>query len=89
MARARGKLLKGGEPDIQNIAKSVLRDWQYGKIPYITQPDENYESKKEVKKKAESEAEKKAREEIALKRKEIEEKIELDQGNLVTVSFRK
>jgi len=30
MARKRGKLLKGGEPDFDSIARTVLRDWQYG-----------------------------------------------------------
>merc|ERR550534_2707532 len=45
LARSRGKLLKGGEPDFDGVARTVLRDWQYGKIPYLTQPDENHESK--------------------------------------------
>ena len=45
IARKRGKLLKGGEPDVHSVAKSVLRDWQYGKIPYLTQPDPNYVTK--------------------------------------------
>jgi len=81
MARARGKLLKGGEPDIQSIAKTVLRDWQYGKIPYLTQPDEDYEPKEKIKEKVknESEADVKNREEIAKKRKELEEKIDVKQ----------
>lgn len=81
MARARGKLLKGGEPDIQSIAKTVLRDWQYGKIPYLTQPDEDYEPKEKIKEKVknESEADLKNREEIAKKRKELEEKIDVKQ----------
>ena len=82
MARARGKLLKGGEPDIQSIAKTVLRDWQYGKIPYLTQPDEDYEPKEKIQEKAknESETDVKNREEIAKKRKELEEKIDVHQG---------
>ena len=45
IARKRGKLLKGGEPDVHSVSKSVLRDWQYGKIPYLTQPDPNYVTK--------------------------------------------
>lgn len=80
LAKVRGKLLKGGEPDIQSIAKTVLRDWQYGKIPYITQPDENYESKEIIKEKPESEMDAKNREKIEKERKEIEEKIEINQG---------
>merc|ERR1719402_423015 len=81
MARARGKLLKGGEPDIQSIAKTVLRDWQYGKIPYLTQPDENYESKEKIKEKnkQETESDIKTREEITQKRKELEERIDINQ----------
>ena len=84
LAFARGKLLKGGEPDLDGLAKTVLRDWQYGKIPYLTQPDEEYESKenKPLKEKNESEAEKQQRMEIIEKRKEIEQKINIDQGKL-------
>ena len=65
-------------------AKTVLRDWQYGKIPYLTQPDEEYESKenKPLKEKNESEAEKQQRMEIIEKRKEIEQKINIDQGTV-------
>jgi len=81
LARSRGKLLKGGEPDFDGVARTVLRDWQYGKIPYLTQPDENYESKekKALKEKTESEADLKKREETAEKRKEIEAKLKVDQ----------
>ncbi|EOD36669.1 hypothetical protein EMIHUDRAFT_51731, partial [Emiliania huxleyi CCMP1516] len=33
-----GKLLKGGEPDINAAAKLVLHDWQRGRLPYFTLP---------------------------------------------------
>ncbi|KAH9410780.1 NGP1NT domain-containing protein [Ordospora pajunii] len=33
-----GKLLKGGEPNIDAVSKMVLRDWVRGKIPYYTIP---------------------------------------------------
>ncbi|KAI8898141.1 P-loop containing nucleoside triphosphate hydrolase protein [Globomyces pollinis-pini] len=33
-----GKLLKGGEPDINTISKMVLNDWIRGKIPFYTLP---------------------------------------------------
>jgi len=33
-----GKLLKGGEPDINTVAKMILNDWQRGKIPYFCLP---------------------------------------------------
>jgi len=81
VAFCRGKLLKGGEPDLDGIARTVLRDWQYGKIPFLTQPDETYEVKenKPIAKKNESEPEKKKRLEVIEKRKEIEQKIKINQ----------
>jgi len=33
-----GKLHKGGEPDINTVAKMILNDWQRGKIPYFCLP---------------------------------------------------
>jgi nuclear GTP-binding protein len=33
-----GKLLKGGEPDVNTISKMVLNDWVRGKIPFYTMP---------------------------------------------------
>jgi nuclear GTP-binding protein len=38
MARRAGRLLKGGEPDINSVAKMVLNDWQRGKLPYFVPP---------------------------------------------------
>lgn len=35
---ATGKLLKGGEPDLNTTAKGVLYDWQRGRLPYFTLP---------------------------------------------------
>lgn len=29
-----GKLLKGGEPDVNNVNKNILLMWQQGKIPH-------------------------------------------------------
>lgn len=37
-ARQRGKLLKGGIPDIENAARSIIQDWNTGKIPFYTVP---------------------------------------------------
>jgi nuclear GTP-binding protein len=37
-AQRTGKLLKGGEPDINAVAKMVLNDWLRGKIPYFAAP---------------------------------------------------
>ncbi|XP_045102537.1 nucleolar GTP-binding protein 2-like isoform X2 [Portunus trituberculatus] len=38
VARRTGKLLKGGEPDVNTVAKMILNDWQRGKIPYFVPP---------------------------------------------------
>ncbi|XP_041987058.1 nucleolar GTP-binding protein 2 isoform X1 [Aricia agestis] len=42
MAARTGKLLKKGEPDINQVAKMVLNDWQRGKLPFYVAP-EGYE----------------------------------------------
>jgi hypothetical protein len=34
-----GKLLKGGEADINAAAKMILHDWQRGRIPYFVCPE--------------------------------------------------
>ena len=41
LARKTGKLLKGGECDVDSVAKMVLSDWQRGKIPYFVKPEES------------------------------------------------
>lgn len=38
LAKRAGRLLKGGEPDIQTVAKMVLNDFQRGKLPYFVPP---------------------------------------------------
>eukprot|EP00126_Sphaerothecum_destruens_P009337 Sdes_comp20486_c0_seq1m14871 len=43
-SRKTGKLLKGGEPDINAVARMVLTDWQRGKLPYFTLPEITDES---------------------------------------------
>jgi nuclear GTP-binding protein len=40
LARSKGRLLKGGEPDIEGAAKIVLSDWVRGRIPYFVTPPE-------------------------------------------------
>ena len=40
MARAAGRLKKGGIPDIRAAARTVLADWNGGKIRYYTHPPE-------------------------------------------------
>jgi nuclear GTP-binding protein len=38
VARAKGRLRKGGVPDLDGTARSILRDWVSGRIPYYTSP---------------------------------------------------
>lgn len=38
LAAQKGKLLKGGEPDCNGVARSVINDWQRGKIPFFIAP---------------------------------------------------
>jgi nuclear GTP-binding protein len=38
LAHKKGKLRKGGEPDIEIVARSVLYDWQRGRIPFFVAP---------------------------------------------------
>ncbi|KAA1471626.1 NGP1NT-domain-containing protein [Dentipellis sp. KUC8613] len=44
LARMKGRLLKGGEPDLEGAAKVVLSDWVRGRIPYFVPPPERSES---------------------------------------------
>ena len=38
MARRTGRLLKGGEPDNNAVARMILNDWQRGKLPFFVAP---------------------------------------------------
>lgn len=38
LARKRGRVLKGGEPDLEGVARIVLQDWNKGRIRYFTLP---------------------------------------------------
>ena len=38
LARKGGRLLKGGEPDVDGVAKMMLNDFLRGKIPWFTPP---------------------------------------------------
>jgi len=40
LCRRRGRLLKGGEPDLRSVALQVLYDLQRGRIPYFVPPPE-------------------------------------------------
>lgn len=50
LARRYGKLLKGGEPDEETVAKMVLNDWMRGKLPFFVPPPENPSASKEKRK---------------------------------------
>lgn len=39
LAKKTGKLLKGGEPDVNTSAKMMLNDWQRGKLPFYVAPE--------------------------------------------------
>ena len=43
LARMKGRLLKGGEPDKESVAKIVLSDWVRGRIPFFVPPPERSE----------------------------------------------
>ncbi|GIM05189.1 hypothetical protein Vretimale_9632 [Volvox reticuliferus] len=43
LARLSGKLLRGGEPDLNTAARMILYDWQRGKIPFFTLPPDHTE----------------------------------------------
>ena len=38
LAKMGGRLLKGGEPDLNTVAKMILHDWQRGKILFYSPP---------------------------------------------------
>lgn len=41
MGRRYGKLVKGGDPNVDTISKLILHDWHRGKIPYHAAPPED------------------------------------------------
>ena len=48
LARKSGRLLKGGEADVDGVAKMVLNDFLRGKIPWFTPPPSPVEGQMEV-----------------------------------------
>jgi nuclear GTP-binding protein len=51
VAKKSGRLLKGGEPDLDTVAKMIIFDWQRGKIPFFVGPpfdDERPKSEEET-----------------------------------------
>lgn len=45
VARSRGRLKKGGIPDLAGAARMILRDWNAGRIPYYTVPPKTSSSR--------------------------------------------
>ncbi|KAH0837869.1 NGP1NT-domain-containing protein [Lanmaoa asiatica] len=43
LAKTKGRLLKGGEPDVDGVAKIILTDWVRGRIPFFVPPPERSE----------------------------------------------
>ena len=39
----KGRLLKGGEPDLEGVSKMVLTDWVRGKLPFFVAPPDRPE----------------------------------------------
>ncbi|KAI5981392.1 NGP1NT-domain-containing protein [Pisolithus albus] len=52
LARMKGRLLKGGEPDVDGVAKIMLSDWVRGRIPFFVPPPERPEELNEAETKA-------------------------------------
>jgi nuclear GTP-binding protein len=48
VAIKKGKLRKGGEPDLEATSKLVLIDWQRGELPYYTLPEGEVDIKMKV-----------------------------------------
>ena len=72
LARMKGRLLKGGEPDLDGVAKILLSDWVRGKIPYFVPPPERPEelNKAEEARRKKEEAKGKRESQAADERKE-------------------
>lgn len=68
LARQKGRLLKGGEPDLNGVAKILLSDWVRGRIPFFVSPPERSEelNKEEEKKRKKGKGKEKAKEEAVL-----------------------
>lgn len=58
LARMKGRLQKGGEPDMEGVAKIVLSDWVRGRVPFFVSPPERSEAlnKAEAKSKGKAKA---------------------------------
>lgn len=48
VAKRTGKLLKGGNPDVNTVSKQILNDFQRGKIPFFVPPPGSENASEEV-----------------------------------------
>ncbi|KAG6916765.1 hypothetical protein DXG01_005510 [Tephrocybe rancida] len=60
LARMKGRLLKGGEPDVESVAKIILSDWVRGRIPFFVPPPERSEELNRVEEKKRKRAQEKS-----------------------------
>ncbi|KAH9947080.1 NGP1NT-domain-containing protein [Amylocystis lapponica] len=67
LARMKGRLLKGGEPDHEAIAKILLSDWVRGRIPFFVPPPERSEELNQAEEKARAKAKGKGKAAAAVK----------------------
>ncbi|KAG6380703.1 NGP1NT-domain-containing protein [Boletus reticuloceps] len=61
LAKMKGRLLKGGEPDVDGVAKIILTDWVRGRIPFFVPPPERPEELNKAEAKSKSKAKGKAK----------------------------
>lgn len=54
LAKMKGRLLKGGEPDVDGVAKIMLTDWVRGRIPFFVPPPERPEELNKIEAKSKS-----------------------------------
>lgn len=48
VGKSRGKLKKGGVPDVEQASRTVLQDWNSGRIPFFVSPPKQEENKDET-----------------------------------------
>ncbi|KAG5644162.1 GTPase required for pre-60S ribosomal subunit nuclear export and maturation [Asterophora parasitica] len=77
LARMKGRLLKGGEPDLESVAKIVLSDWVRGRIPFFVPPPERSEELNRVEAKQKKREAEKLKANAKGKGKAVEEPVEV------------
>lgn len=80
LARKHGRLLKGGEPDEQGIAKLVINDFNRGKIPWFVMPPEDEERPRKKQKSEDAESKNDEEEAEATEQPEVEKDEEQEES---------